>query len=145
MPCHISKEDFINRANDFWYHTVWTAKKIKRGELWTAKCCMDSYMRNILLLFIEWYTRVCNGMEYDTWHNGRLLETWVDTRIAQKIPSVFSEYDKDKMVKALFSMMELFRFVAVSIAKNLSYEYPQKADDYATGWLNDEFLGKPTN
>ena len=138
--CPVSEEDFINRANDFWYHAVWTGKKIKRGELWTAKSRMDSYMRNILLLFIESYAKLCNGMEYDTWHNGRMLETWVDTRIAQKLPSIFSEYDKDKMVKALFSMMELFRFISIPIAKYFSYEYPQKADDYATAWLKNTIL-----
>ena len=31
-----TEDEYLNVVNDFWYHVVWTAKKIGRGELWTA-------------------------------------------------------------------------------------------------------------
>jgi len=31
------ESEFLNRMNDFWYHTAWTAKHLRRGELWRAK------------------------------------------------------------------------------------------------------------
>jgi aminoglycoside 6-adenylyltransferase len=33
-----SFQDFSETVSDFWFHAVWTAKKLKRGELWVAKC-----------------------------------------------------------------------------------------------------------
>jgi len=36
--------------------------------------------------------------------------------------------------------MALFRFISIPIAKYFSYEYPQKADDYATAWLKNNIL-----
>lgn len=32
-----SQEEFTQLVSDFLYHAVWTAKKLRRGELWTAK------------------------------------------------------------------------------------------------------------
>ena len=32
-----SESEFQNLANNFYFHTVWAAKKLLRGELWSAK------------------------------------------------------------------------------------------------------------
>ena len=41
-----TQSEFLEVINDFWYHAVWTAKKLRRGELWTAKPVFDTSMRN---------------------------------------------------------------------------------------------------
>src|SRR5207248_3057388 len=33
--------EFLNVVLDFWYHAVWGAKKLLRGELYMAKGCTD--------------------------------------------------------------------------------------------------------
>ena len=134
-----SREELITSTNDFWYHAVWTAKKILRGELWTAKNCMDCYMKNILLRFIELYTVVCTDESRDTWHNGRMIEKWADPVVLQKIPGIFSEYDREQMIEALFHMMELFRFLSIPIAEKLSYLFPHKAEEFALQWITQAF------
>jgi len=53
--------EFLNAVNDFWYHAVWTAKKLRRGELWIAMSCLDSYMKRRLLQMIEWHARATHG------------------------------------------------------------------------------------
>ena len=42
---------------DFYYHGVWAAKKLRRGELFTAKQAVDSYMKRLLLRMLEWHAR----------------------------------------------------------------------------------------
>ena len=32
-----TEKEFINLANTFWFHTIWSVKKILRGETWSAK------------------------------------------------------------------------------------------------------------
>ena len=128
-----SQLEFLQLVNDFWYHTVWTAKKLRRGELWTAKCCVDDYMKWRLLSLIEWHARATKGWDYDTWHRGRFLETWADPRVVEQLRATFAHYEGSDVWRALWATMDLFRWVAGETAARLGYEYPAPADEYSTG------------
>jgi aminoglycoside 6-adenylyltransferase len=123
---------FLEVINDFWYHAVWTAKKLQRGELWTAKACSDSYMKWLLLRMIEWHARTTNGWDYDIWHSGRFLEQWADPRIVEGLLDAFAHYDEDDVWRALLATMDLFRWLSIETAERLSYPYPTVADERAT-------------
>ena len=131
----LSKQEFQNLTNDFWYHSVWAAKKIIRGEIWTAKYCVDTYMKSKLLSIIECRARIVNGLEYDTWHNGRFIEQWADDWIITELQNCFSHYNKEDIKCALLSTMDLFRTIAAEVAKKGGYDYPKTADEYATDWV----------
>lgn len=136
-PSYISLTEykFSNIINDFWYHAVWTAKKIIRGELWTAKSCVDNYMKGMLLTFIECHAHVLNGMDYDTWHSGRFLDEWAEDWIIQKLTNCYAHYERNDIKNALLLTMDLFRLIAVEIADKLNYIYPANADEYSTDWV----------
>jgi aminoglycoside 6-adenylyltransferase len=119
-----SQGEFHDLVSDFWYHTVWTAKKLRRGELWTAKGCCDVYMKWRLQTLIEWHARATHGADYDTWHAGRFLEQWADVRVVQALPRIYAHYDADDLWRALQATMELFRWVALETADRLHYAYP---------------------
>jgi len=140
----LTEMEFKNTVSDFWYHSVWTAKKLKRGELWTAKFCLDSYMKHLLLSIIACHTHVIYGLDYDTWHNGRFIEEWAESWIVERLSLCFSQYNKDDIKNALFSTMALFRAVAVDIAKKLDYYYPEAADIYTTAWVTANLNKKET-
>jgi aminoglycoside 6-adenylyltransferase len=135
----LTEQEFINIVNDFWYHAVWTVKKIKRGELWTAKFCADSYMKWKLLIMIEQHSHILHGNNYDTWYRGRFIEEWAESAVIKNLSSCFSHYNKDDMEFALLSTMDLFRSLAVEISNKLNYRYPKKADEYVTAWVKDVF------
>lgn len=130
-----SEEEFVNTVSDFWYHTVWTTKKLIRGELWATKSCADNYMKWKLLDLIEWYAHAYHGMDYDTWHEGRYLDEWAEEWIVQELARCYARYEKEDMKRALLATMNLFRSLAVSISDKLHYSYPQEADSYATEWV----------
>jgi aminoglycoside 6-adenylyltransferase len=134
----LSQEDFNNMVNDFFFHTVWTSKKIQRGELWTAKMCLDSYMKNHLLRIIEMYTISVN--KADVWHSGRFLEKWADKEIIDRLRSCFAHYDRDDIISALISNYELFSNLAKCVASYCSYSYPDEADIYAGELLRQSIL-----
>jgi aminoglycoside 6-adenylyltransferase len=58
--------EFVNAINDFWYHTLWSAKHLQRGELWWAKSGVDMHLKGLLLRMLEWHARAINGDQYDT-------------------------------------------------------------------------------
>jgi len=130
-----SEKEYANTVNDFWYHAVWTSKKLKRGELWTAKFCVDSYMKWKLLTMIEWHSQVLNGSDFNTWYGGRFIEEWAEPWIIAELSFCFSHYNNEDMKSALFATMELFRKIAVVVAEELRYEYPLTSDKYATDWV----------
>lgn len=127
----ISEREYINMVNDFWYHTVWTTKKIARGEIWTAKMCIDSYMKVQLLRMMEFYHKSLYGEAYDVWHDGRFLEKWADEIIVNKLRACFSRYDKKEIAQAVIQTAALFGEMAKVCAEKNKYAYPVEAEEYA--------------
>lgn len=142
-PAPPAAERFLNTVNDFWYHTVWTAKKLRRGELWTALGCLNSYLRwHCLLPMIEWHTSATQGWDTDTWLSGRFLEQWADPRVVERLRGVFSPYDEAGSWAALFRMMDLFRWLAGETADRLGYRYPAGVDKNTTAYVQALFDGR---
>lgn len=137
-----TQSEFLESINDFWYHAVWTAKKLRRGELWTARSCCDGYMKRLLLKAVECHAQVLNGSDYDTWHNGRFLEQWADPRVLEGLRGAFAHYDQEDIGRALIATMDLFRWLAKEIAQYLGYPYPNPADERATELVNTLLSGK---
>jgi aminoglycoside 6-adenylyltransferase len=130
-----SESIFINIVNNFWFHTIWAAKKLLRGELWVAKNCVDNYMKDILLKIIELYSYTVNGPTYDTWHCGRFIEQWAEPWVVEKFQNIYARYGANEILQALFETSDLFRKLAIKAAEKLNYAYPYNADEYATNFL----------
>lgn len=125
-------------VNDFCFHTVWASKKILRGELWSAKMCIDAYLKNQLLKMIEMYC-ACKG-QTDVWHDGRFLDTWADNVIKDSLPKCFAHYEKKDLVSALLETKTLFLRLAKMTAEMYGYHYPENAANYAEELLIRAFL-----
>ena len=66
-------------VNDFWYHALWTAKKLRRGETLSARNCLECRLKGLLLeIAREHALRRDPGT--DTWHRDRFVEQWADPR-----------------------------------------------------------------
>ena len=76
-------EDIKAIVFDFFFHTVWASKKILRGELWTAKMCIDAYLKNYLLKMIEMYS--VSKYHVDVWHDGRFLDRWAEKEVLMEL------------------------------------------------------------
>jgi aminoglycoside 6-adenylyltransferase len=134
-----SSDEFLSLCSDFLYHALWAAKKLQRGELWVAKSCADCYMKQQLLQMLTWHAHATHGPGYDTWHNGRFLESWADPHILDELHQAFAHYDEADIRRALSKTVELFRWVAKETAANLGYRYPDTADARVTAWISADF------
>ena len=141
-PQLLPQSEFLEAINDFWYHAVWTAKHLRRGELWWAKAGCDNYMKRLLLRMIEWHTRATRGLDYDTWLRGRFLEEWAAPRALEGLREAFAYYAEDDIWRALFKTMDLFRWLSVETATQLKYSYPTFGDERATELVRYLFTEK---
>ncbi len=137
-----AQAEFLDVVNDFWYHAVWTAKHLRRGELWWAKSGCDVHLKWLLRRMMEWHARAMKGRDYNTWMRGRFLEEWTDPRALEGLPQVFAHYDKDDIWRALFATMDLFRWLSVEAAARLGYSYPTFGVERATELVKSLFSGK---
>ena len=133
----LSEAAFVNLAHDFWYHVIWSAKKLLRGELWAAKGCVDSYLKNRLRQAIECHAQALHGPGYDTWHDGRFLDGWAEPWVVQGLADCYAHYEREDVKAALRATAALFHWVAVEAADKMGYAYPFRGYRYAMQWLQD--------
>lgn len=134
----MTESEYINMVNDFCFHVVWASKKILRGELWSAKMCIDAYLKNYMLKMVEMYTAYDHHV--DVWHDGRFLESWVDDKIKETLPKCFAHYNRDDMISALTETHKLFAELAKEVAEIRNYDYPEKAVEYSRDLLQEYFV-----
>ncbi len=132
LPGPPTEAEFLNVVNDFWYHGVWSAKHLRRGELWWGKGGCDDHMKYLLRQMLEWHARATQGAAHDTWMRGRFLEEWADPRALGQLSGAFAHYDAADIWRALFVTMDLFRWLSIETARRWQYAYPQAGMERAT-------------
>jgi len=133
----MTQQEFTNTVNDFWFHTVWAARKILRGELWTAKMCVDAYLKSLLLKMLE----AARAGREDVWHDGRFLENWAGEDVVAALGSCFAHYDKSDLAAALHHTAGLFGDLSRCVA--VRYGFPALAsEENSARFLLDTYLGE---
>jgi aminoglycoside 6-adenylyltransferase len=108
-------------ASDFWYHALWTAKKLRRGEVYTALGCLDGYLKDRLVTLLEWHARAVDP-SVDTWHGGRFLERWADPGALAALESAYAHYDLRDVARALWATIDLWQGLEEEVALRLDLE-----------------------
>jgi aminoglycoside 6-adenylyltransferase len=105
-------------ASDFWYHALWTARKLRRGEVFTAIGCLDGYLKARLVTLLEWHARAIDP-SVDTWHGGRFLERWADPGALAALESAYAHYDLRDVARALWATIDLWQGLEDEVASRL--------------------------
>ena len=121
IPTLRDQADVNQLASDFWYHALWTAKKLRRGEVFTAIDCLDGYMKARLVTLLEWHARAVDP-SVDTWHAGRFLERWADPGALSALEEAFAHYDLRDVARALWETIDLFQGLEKETASRLGLE-----------------------
>jgi aminoglycoside 6-adenylyltransferase len=106
------------RASDFWYHALWTARKLRRGEVFTAIDCLDGYLKARLVTLLGWHARALDA-SVDTWHGGRFLERWADPGALAALERAYAHYDLRDVARALWETIDLFQGLAEETSSRL--------------------------
>jgi len=105
-----TQRELVELTSDFWYHALWTAKKLRRGEVFTAIDCLDGYMKARLVTLMAWHALAIDP-SVDTWHAGRFLERWADPGALAQLEKAYAHYDLRDVARALWETIDLFQGV----------------------------------
>jgi aminoglycoside 6-adenylyltransferase len=108
-------------ASDFWYHALWTAKKLRRGEVFTAIECLDCYLKARLVTLLGWHARALEP-SVDTWHGGRFLERWADPGALSGLERAYAHYDVRDVARALWETIDLWQGLEEETARRLGFD-----------------------
>ena len=130
-----TQDEFMEVVYDFFYHAVWTAKHLRRGELWwTLTHCYQPLQRPLLRM-IEWHALAEHGWKHDVWYLGHFLEEWATPKTVKGLRETFAEYDEENVKRALLAAIEVFHSLALETAIELNYSYPKETDKNVTEWI----------
>lgn len=96
--------DYAKLSNDFWYHAILAAKKLRRGELFVAKQTCDGYLKALTVQLLA--GRAAPGT--DTWHAGRFVDRWADPADLRELGAAYARYDEEDVARALWATVDLF-------------------------------------
>ena len=119
-PALPTQSEFERLAGEFWYHALWTGKKLRRGEVFVAKECLDGYMKARLVTLLGWHARAVDP-SVDTWHGGRFLERWADPGALAALESAYAHYDVRDVARALWETIDLWQGLEEETASRLGF------------------------
>jgi aminoglycoside 6-adenylyltransferase len=112
---------FAQLASDFWYHALWAARKLRRGEVFVALECVDGHLKSRLAELMAWHARSVDP-SLDTWHGGRFLERWADPGALAALEGAYARYDLREVARALWATIDLFQGLTEETAGRLGLE-----------------------
>ena len=99
-------------VHDFWYHALWTAKKLRRGEAVTALLSLGGLAA--LLLELARAHALARDPGADTWHRTRFVERWADPRVPAAIWAATAAAP-EQVPDALFRLCDAFDELAAEM------------------------------
>jgi aminoglycoside 6-adenylyltransferase len=109
---------FTELASDFWYHALWAARKLRRGEVYTALGCLDRLLLSNLVTLLRWHARSIDP-SVDTWHGTRFVERWADPGVLAALETAFPRYAVRDVARALWETIDLFQGLEEETARRL--------------------------
>jgi aminoglycoside 6-adenylyltransferase len=106
-------------SNDFWYHLLWGAKKLRRGELLLANQVCNCYLTGLLVELARW-----RAHDRDTWHGYRFFERWAGGEVTEALAPTFAQYEAADIARALRAKGELFGRLEEDVAQRFHLVEP---------------------
>ncbi len=128
---------FSDCCNEFWWCLNNVGKGIARDELPYAMDMFNHYVRDMLNRMLEWYIGTEHDFQVSSGKMGKYFKKYLSEEFYRMYAATYSDSDYDHMWNAVFTACELFREVALNVARRLAFSYNYDEDrammTYLTG------------
>jgi aminoglycoside 6-adenylyltransferase len=131
-----TRREYENSCNSFWWILQNIAKGLKRSELPYA-LQMFNYAREDLNKMVNWYIGLKHEYQVSAGKMGKYFECYLESKLWKQYVQTYPQCEESAIWEAMFIACDLYRSLAVELAKNLSYEYPNKDDEAMMTYLRE--------
>lgn len=135
---HIKKpteKEFCDICNEFWWICMNISKGLWREELTYAMFMKEQINRNVLIQMIEWYIGINKDFSVSVGKFGKNFKDFLNVVEWEEFVSTYSDANYENIWQSMFNMCDLFRKMAIHIAKHFDFEYPNEDDKKVTDYL----------
>ena len=131
-----SPADITDAAARFWHGCIWSARKLRRGELWMATVAVNCGLHQQLLHALEWEAQSRPaGNATDVWFRGRFLERWADPKAVGRLDTTFARYDRDAVAASIRALAAMYSEVISEVATRVGTDPPRSIESYGSDVL----------
>jgi aminoglycoside 6-adenylyltransferase len=134
---------FLERSDDFLYHSLWTARKAARGELFVALRCLDGFLRPFLFELARNRLLQAGALAATRWYGARMIERWAGPDVVAKLAKTCAAHDREGIMAAVRSGMALYAELGREVAAGLGAPFPS-AQTRRVGELIEEAARLPS-
>ncbi len=128
LPKPPTAKNFRDCTNEFWWVSPYAAKGLWRKEIVYAKAILDVYVREQLDKMLVWYAGMRTAYQQSPGKEGKYLEKFLEPELWQLLLRTYADADYDRTWDALLDMGELFRRIAIPVAEQFGFTYPEGDD-----------------
>jgi aminoglycoside 6-adenylyltransferase len=136
IPTQPDEDTFLTVIEVFFHETTYVAKLLWRDELMPAKYSLDHGMKQgSLRKMLEWYIQGDSIWAIKPGALGKGLKKRLEPDLWAKLEKTYTGSDLEDNWEALFASIDLFREVAVEVARRLSFDYPEALEQRVVDYL----------
>ncbi|NJC95175.1 MAG: aminoglycoside adenylyltransferase [Anaerolineales bacterium] len=136
LPKKPTDKQFQDCCNEFWWVNPYAAKGLWRGELTYSKYMMDVVIREEQLMkMLTWYFGVKTDFKRSPGKFGKYIKSGVEPEIWLELEKTYCDANFENIWESLFCMGRLFRRMAIAVATEFGFQYPQQDDDNVSEYL----------
>jgi aminoglycoside 6-adenylyltransferase len=135
LPRPPTAKAFDDCCNEFWWLCPYVAKGLWREEILYAKFFLDPLIRNQLMKMVWWYIGQRTSFSLNPGKFGKHFRQHLEPELWEMLLQTYSDADYERTWEALFTSGELFRRLAVAVAREFGFDYPQGDDERVSAFL----------
>lgn len=130
-----TEQYYMDCCNEFWWVSTYVAKGLWRKEILYAIHNLNEYVRTELLRMWEWKVGIDTDFSLSIGKQYKYLEKYVKPEEWERLLRSFRNDSYEDCWISLFTIIELFREVALYVGEKLNYIYPIEEDKRVTAYL----------
>jgi len=119
---------FADCCNEFHWCMNNVAKGIARDELPYAMEMLNHYVRDMLILMLEWYVGAGCDFQVSAGKCGKYFKKYLPNDFYERFKATYSDAESSHMWQAAFEMLYLFGDAARTVAAKLGFTYDEQEE-----------------
>ena len=135
LPTPPTAKAFADCCNEFWWVCPYVAKGLWRQEILYAKHMHEVYVKEQLMKMLRWHIGINTEFKINPGKMGKYFKKYLEPEVWELLQKTFADAGYDNTWDALTTTCDLFRRLAVPMAKQFEIEYPHGDDQRVSAYL----------